>query len=242
MAVLTTPVAVPRTVLLRVWEREGLGELPPVFGADDIYVSLTAERAYDEACVRVLAELGLADGEMLTREFRVALRVVASPNRELYCWSKNGRRFSASTAGGEGVAVQVQGDMAVFAGFEERNLMADFISELPPYRPAHIPALHVTRGAFEQREEARSSIAADRQDSMPQLARLMKAQREDSHQVYVRGISGDRYRRSKPFTVYDLRDHGRVVTFTDGRGDIHCLPGTAENLASTFAATWQSMT
>lgn len=241
MAVLTTPVTVPRTVLLKVWDREGLGEPPPVLGTDDIYVSVTARRAYDDACMRVLGGLGLAEDETLTREFRVALRVIVAPSRELYCWSANGRRFSVATAGGEGVAMQVQGDLVVLVGFEEQNLVRDFVSELPQYRPARGPALHVTRAEFDQRDEARDSIAVGGQDSMTQLARLMNAEREDSHQVYVGAMSGDRYQRSKPFTVYDLRDHGRIVTFTDGRGDIHCLPGTAANLASTFAATWQSM-
>ncbi|OLT48022.1 hypothetical protein BJF85_14225 [Saccharomonospora sp. CUA-673] len=241
MAVLTTPVTVPRTVLLKVWEREGLGEPPPVLGADDVYVPLTVQRDYDQACMQVLAGLGLAEGETLTREFRVALRVIAAPSRELYCWSGNGRRFSMSTAGGEAVAMQVQGDLVVLVGFDERHLMRDFVAELPQYRPARGPALHVTRAEFEQRDEARESIAVGGQDAMTQLARLMKAEREDSHQVYVGAMNGDRYQRSKPFTVYDLRDHGRVVTFTDGRGDIHCLPGTTDNLASSFAATWQAM-
>ncbi|MCP2236873.1 hypothetical protein LY41_002703 [Prauserella halophila] len=59
--------------------------------------------------------------------------------------------------------------------------------------------------------------------------------------MYAGGTSGSAHVRSKPFTVVDIRNQGRVVAFTDGAGDIHCLPGTPSHLAQTFLATWQSM-
>ncbi|KID29316.1 ESX secretion-associated protein EspG [Prauserella rugosa] len=260
MTVLTRPVTVPRSVLLHVWQLEGLGDSPPVFGADDIYVSQQRRAEHDRECFRLLEQLGVAHGDMLTREFRVALRILAAPSRELYCWSTvngpgngpgdgsgngpgNGsakRKFAAAIAGGEGVAVQVRGDLVSFVGFEERHFIDDFVSELPQYPAASVPEMHITRAAFEQRDERHDMFAA-KQPPEKQLEKLMKAPRLGVHQVYVAGTVNGTHQRSKPFTVIDIRDQGRVLTFTDGRGDIHCLPGTPANLAKTFLATWQSM-
>ncbi|GAA1195621.1 hypothetical protein [Prauserella alba] len=61
------------------------------------------------------------------------------------------------------------------------------------------------------------------------------------HQVYAASTAGSRHVRSKPFTVIDIEGRGRVLTFTDARGDIHCLPGAHGHLAQTFLATWQAM-
>lgn len=245
MAVLNRPVVMRRELLLRIWEIEGLGDTHPVLGARTKYIPRDMVGETTSACFRVLEELGLAQRDMLTREFRVALRVLASPTRDLYCYSEIGGhrkvRFAAATAGNEAAAVQVDGDLVTIVSADENGLVDGFLSELPSFPPASIPELHTTREAFAQRDENNDMFAA-KQSPEKQLDKLMKTPRLGVHQVYVgcRTSEGG-YRSSKPFTVIDIRDRGRVVTFTDPDGGIHCLPGDSATLTKTFAATWQSV-
>ncbi|WP_183650564.1 ESX secretion-associated protein EspG [Prauserella isguenensis] len=244
MAVLHRPVVLRRETLLHVWELEGLGETHPVLGARTKYVPMDLTGETNRECFRVLAELGLAAGETPTREFRVALRVLNSPDRDLYCYSETVRgklQFAAASGGGVTVGVQVDGDLVTLVTTGEDDLVDGFISELPEYPPASIPPLHTTKREFEQRDENHDMFAA-KQSPAKQLENTMKAPRLGVHQVYAGGRTSDGgYRNSKPFTVIDIRDRGRVVTFADPDGGIHCLPGDSATLTKTLLATWQSL-
>lgn len=246
MAVVNRPVALPRTVLARLWELEGLGNPHPVVGVSDLYVPQDDRSQADARTFRALEELGIADGGLLTRNFRVALRLLASPDRELHCWSSHADDTSANralgvfAAGGEAVAVQVRDDLVTFAPAEEPRLVDEFLGELPRVPAAQVRELHTSRAAYEQRDERRDVFAA-RPEPEQEIDNLMKAPRDAAHQVYAGATVDGRYRRSKPFSVIDIRDRGRVVAFADGQQNIHVLPGNPAQLARTFAATWQAM-
>ncbi|GAA1206593.1 ESX secretion-associated protein EspG [Prauserella alba] len=244
MAVLHRPVVMRREILLRVWELEGLGDTHPVLGARTKYVPMDLTGETNRECFRVLEELGLAEGETPTREFRVALRVLNSPVRDLYCYSETGRgkvQFAAASGGGVTVGVQADGDVVTLVTTGENELVDGFLSELPEFPPSSTPPLHTTRQEFAQRDENHDMFAA-KQSPEKQLENTMKAPRLGVHQVYAGGRSSDgRYRSSKPFTVVDIRDRGRVLTFADPDGGLHCLPGDAGTLTKTFLATWQSL-
>ncbi|GAA1253628.1 ESX secretion-associated protein EspG [Prauserella halophila] len=244
MAVLTRPVVLPREILLHVWELEGLGETHPVLGARTKYVPMDLKGGTDRACFSALEQLGLAEGDTPTREFRVALRVLNSPVRDLYCYSETAHgklQFAAASGGGVTVGVQVDGDLVTLATTGEDELIDGFLSELPEFPPASVPPLHTTKQNFAQRDENHDMFAA-KQSPEKQLENVMKAPRLGVHQVYAGGRTSDGgYRNSKPFTVVDIRDRGRVVTFTDPDGGLHCLPGDHGTLTNTFLATWQSL-
>lgn len=247
MAVLTRPVVLPREALVHVWRLENLGGVHPLLGESEMYVPADLDAEFTRRCMRELADLGLATAEeTLTREFRVTLRVLASPTRELYAWSAHSddpsrnRRFAAATAGSQAVAMQVRDEAVGLVSIDESSLVDTFIDELPEFPPAPVSPLHVTRSGYEQRDDNRDMFAA-KQSPEKQLEKLMKAPRSAAHKVYAAAASGSQHVRSKPFTVIDIANQGRVVTFTDARGDIHCLPGTRGHLAQTFLATWQAM-
>lgn len=248
MAVLTRPVVLPREALVHVWRLENLGGVHPLLGESEMYVPDSLGPEFTRRCMRELAELGLATAdETLTREFRVTLRVLASPARELYAWSSHAagpsqnRRFGAAAAGGQAVLMQVRGDAVGLVTIDESRLVDTFVAELPDVPPASVSPLHVTRSAYEQRDENHDMFAA-KQSPAKQLENAMKAPRLGVHQVYAGGRTSDGgYRNSKPFTVIDIRDRGRVVTFADPDGGIHCLPGDTATLTKTFLATWQSL-
>lgn len=244
MAVLQRPVVIRREILLRVWELEGLGETHPVLGARTKYIPADLAGETDRECFRVLEGLGLAEGQTPTREFRVALRVLNAPVRDLYCYSETGGgklRFAAASGGGMTVGVQVDGELVTLASTGDDDLVDGFLSELPNFPPASITPLHTTKREFEQRHENHDMFAA-KQSPEKQLEKAMKAPRLGVHQVYAGGRTSDgAYRSSKPFTIVDIRDRGRVVTFTDPDGGLHCLPGDPGTLTKTFVATWQSL-
>ncbi|WP_085978661.1 ESX secretion-associated protein EspG [Saccharomonospora xinjiangensis] len=246
MAVLTRPVALPRALLLHLWELEGLGDPHPLLGASDLYLPQDQRGEFTRRCFRELGRLGLAREDMLTREFRVALRIVASPGRELYCWStysdaeERDRKFLVASAGGDAVAMQVKDESVTIVPIAERHLVEAFLGELPEFPPAPVPELHTTRQAFDVRAENHDMFAAELTPEM-EFERRLKAPREAVHQVYAGGTPDGRYRRSEPLSVIDLREEGRILVFADGQQNLHSLPGTPANLAKTFAATWQNL-
>lgn len=246
VATLSRPIALPRVVLLHLWELEGLGDPHPLLGAADLYVPQGERGEFTRRCFHELACLGLADGDMLTREFRVVLRILASPGRELYCWSAyvddpgRDRQFLVASAGGDAVAMQVQGEAVAIVPVDERRLLEEFVGELPEFPPAPVPDLHTTRQAFDTRAENHDMFAASLSPEM-ELERQLKAPREAVHQVYAGGTSDGRYRRSQPLSVIDIRDEGRILVFADAQQNLHRLSGTPANLARAFAATWQGL-
>ncbi|MBK1788516.1 ESX secretion-associated protein EspG [Prauserella cavernicola] len=245
MPVLTRPITVPRAVLLYLWELEQLGDAHPVLGGFDLFVPQDARGDFTRECFRALTELGLAQNGALTRDFRVVLRVLASSDRELYCWSAHAddrldRKLLASASGGEAVAMQVRGETVSIVPIDERRLVEEFVEELPRVPAAPVRELAVATRDFEARHEL-----GDPLDSGPnpakELAKQLAAPRDAVHQVYAAGVADGRFRRSKPFSVIDVRDEGRVLVFADGQDNLRRLPGTPANLAKTLVATWRSM-
>ncbi|GAA1250183.1 ESX secretion-associated protein EspG [Prauserella halophila] len=249
MAVLDRPVTLPRVIALYAWELEELGEAHPILGARETYIHVDRTGEAERQALGLLQDLGLSDGQMPTRELRVALRVLRSPVRELYSHSKIHTRdggtlefkSAAAVAGDVGVALEVRGDMVTLSRFDADDLVDGFLSELPALRPAQIPELHTTRRDYELRDENHDMFAA-RESPEKRIEKLVKAPRLGVHQVFVAGrTTGGGHERSLPFTLIDARDQGRILTFTDPGGGIHCLPADSGTLTKTFLATWQSI-
>jgi hypothetical protein len=233
-------------MVLHLWELEGLGDPHPVLGAFDLYVPQNERAEFSRQCFRVLAELGLAHEDMLTREFRVVLRVLASPGRELHCWSVHtdapgrDRKLLVASAGDEAVAVQVQGDAVEIVPIDGRRLVEEFVAELPEFPPAPVRDLHTTRQAFDVRAENHDMFSESLSPEM-ELERELKAPREAVHQVYAGGTVDGRYRRSRPISVIDIREEGRICVFADAEQNLHRLAGTPANLARAFTSAWQTL-
>lgn len=242
---LTRPITVPRALLLHVWSLEELGEPHPVLGGFDLYVPADSAEEFTRECFHALAGLGLARDGILTRDFLVALRLIASAERELYCWSTHAdnsrdRKLLVCAGGDQAVAMQVRGDVVSIVPVDERRVLEAFVDELPEFPAAPVPELTMARRDFATREESGNPFAAG-PDPAKQLERQLRAPREAVHQVYAAKVSGSKLRRSKPFSVIDVSEQGRVLLFVDGQDNLHRLPGTSTNLARTLVATWRAM-
>lgn len=245
MAVRARPITVPRTLLLQVWDVEELGDPHPVLGGLELYVARSRAEAFTHACWQALTGLGLAEDATLTPEFRLMLRVLSSPDRELYCWSahaddRQDRRFLFCAAGGEAAAMQVRGEVVSIVPVEEHRLLEQFIDELPGFPPAPGSELTIAEREFERHDES-GNLFSSGPDPVRELTQQLEAPREAIHQVYVARTLGGTLRRSRPFSVIDISEQGRVLIFVDGQDHLHRLPGTPMNLAKTLAATWRVM-
>lgn len=242
---LSRPITVPRALLLHVWSLEELGDPHPVLGGSDLYVPADSAEEFTRECFDALAGLGLARDGILTRDFLATLRFIAAPDRELYCWSAHAdrgqdRKFCVCAGGDEAVAMQVRGDVVSIVRVDERRLLDAFIDELPEFQAAPVPELTIARRDFEARDEPEDLFSSG-PDPAKELNSQLRAPREAVHQLYAAKASGGRLRRSKPFSVIDVSEQGRILVFVDGQDNLHRLPGTPTNLAKTLVATWQAM-
>ncbi|GAA1235633.1 hypothetical protein GCM10009676_19510 [Prauserella halophila] len=247
MGVLDTPVVIERMTLERIWELEQLGEPHPLLGSNEVYVPEVLGSEVAGRGMRELADLGLATrNEVLTREFRHALRVLATPLRQLYRRSQfadpaGNHDGAVATAGGETVNLRVDRGTVGLVTVDGDHVIDVFLGELPAFPPASITPVHTTKRAYTQRDEDQNLFAAE-PSAETRLAELLAAPRAAAHDVFVAGTTPDgRPERSLPFRILDVIGHGRVVTFTDADAGIHCLPATDENLAQVFRNTWRSM-
>ncbi|MFC4003939.1 ESX secretion-associated protein EspG [Prauserella oleivorans] len=246
MPVLRGPVDVPRPVLLHTWGVERLGDPHPVLGSFGYYVPQDAVAELTRQCLRLLAELGLATGDSLTREFRDTLRTLAQPGRELYCWSsfadpEQDRACLVAERDGEAVELQVQGDVVSIGPADSRRLVEAFVASLPDVPAARVRPLTVDRAEFEQRGETGLDDPLAQPGAADELAKQLQAPRDAVHQLYGAVTSDGRRRRSRPMSAIDVSGAGRVLVLVDGHDRLHRLPGTPGVLAETLVATWQSM-
>lgn len=240
------PVTVSRTILLHVWQQEGLGDPHPVLGGAENWVPSDGDGHFTRRCFDVLAGLGLANGELLTREFSITLDMLAAPSRELYCLSTypdagNDRKFLFASGNREAAAIQVVGDTVHILPIDERHLVEDFVNELPEVPPARVRPLVIPKQEFHDRNNnpsTRRDLFATEPGPVKELVAQLEQPRDAVHQIYVAvAISETTRRRSAPFSVIDISAEGRVMIFTDGQQQLHRLPGTPAVLADTLTAT-----
>lgn len=238
-----------RTILLHMWDQVGLGGSHPVLGGAENYVPVDNTGHFTRRCFDALDALGLADGELLTREFSNTLDLLAAPSRELYCLSTypdagEDRRFLFASGDGEAVAVQVIGDAVSFLPIDERHLVEDFVNELPEVPAARVRPLIIPKQEFDDRHnpDTRRNLFAAEPGPVKELVTQLEQPRDAVHQLFVAvAISETTRRRSVPFSVIDVRDEGRIVVFTDGQQQLRRLSGTPAVLTDTLTATMHGM-
>lgn len=248
MPVLRRPVDVPRVALLHTWTLERLGDPHPVLGSLGLYVPQDRRAELTRRCLQLLAELGLATGEVLTPEFRDTLHTLAEPGRELYCWSSfadpaHDSAHLVAERAGEAVVLSVRGDVVALRPVDPRYLVEEFVTTLPRTPPASVRPLVVPRGDVENRDsgDMANTDPLAHPGAADELRAQLSAPRDAAHQLYGAVTSDGTRRRSKPLTAIDVSGLGRILVFLDGADRVHRLPGTPGALADTLRATWNGL-
>lgn len=248
------PVSLPALVLATVWEWEGYRSPPGILGAAGHVVPSRTRRDFDDGVLAVLGELGLAANGLPVPPLRRAIALLAGAPRRFLVRSDFG---AAGQNGGGAGGMLVAGDgtnaVRLICGGEQARIewirpdapAYGLVTRLPRYAPASIRPMAVARTAVsagqsaEPEDEdfsavnpvAEASANTGNRDA-ERLLELMGGQRLGVHQLYVldgRGGGG------APLTVVDLSETGRIVTFVVERAgapaEVHCLPGSPEQLA-----------
>lgn len=246
------PVSLPALVLARVWEWEGYSNPPGILGAAGHVVPSRTRQDFEDGVLAVLGELGLAANGLPVPALRRAIALLAGAPRSFLVRSDFG---AAGQNGGGAGGMLVAGDgttaVRLICGGEQARIewipgdapSYGLVTRLPRYAPASIRPMAVARSAVSPGRNAESGDAGavdpvvgvsanNGSGDADRLLELMGGQRLGVHQLCVLDGQG---RRSTPLTVVDLTETGRIVTFVverpDAPDEVHCLPGSPEQLA-----------
>ncbi|WP_050954307.1 ESX secretion-associated protein EspG [Saccharomonospora azurea] len=236
-------VRVPRSALLHAWSLEGLGGPHPVLTSSGLFVPEHRAAELTRQCLRLLADVGLSTGRTLTPDFREVLRTLARPSREVYGWSSHAdpERDSALVVverDGEAVAATVRGDEVTLHPVDARRLVDEFVAMLPAFPAATVTPLRVPRADVDAVGDGRRR--ADRRDVEDFHRRLTWA-REAAHQLYGAVTVDGVRRRSRPLTLVDVSELGRMLLFVDTDEHVHRRPGTPAAVSDALLATLRGL-
>lgn len=225
-------VRVPRSALLHAWSLEGLGGPHPVLTSSGLFVPEHRAAELTRQCLRLLADVGLSTGRTLTPDFREVLRTLARPSREVYGWSSHAdpERDSALVVverDGEAVAATVRGDEVTLHPVDARRLVDEFVAMLPAFPAATVTPLRVPR----------ADVVADVED----FHRRLTWSREAAHQLYGAVTVDGVRRRSRPLTLVDVSELGRMLLFVDTDEHVHRRPGTPAAVSDALLATLRGL-
>jgi hypothetical protein len=218
--VFETPLYLPKTVLLTAWDWEGHGTPPAVLGPDNLWLADDTKKKLDDAVLDTLAELNLAAGGTLTREFRDLLRVLATGPLRFTAWlgdieSKETGNILVSASGPDAVRVVRQDDKVRIDLVDPGYGAEALVDLLPPVEPARIDSASIPKSRFSGRPVYEDSYdladptAEPEYDPLPWARELMAAKRTGVHQLYAVNNGT----RSTPLTVVDAAHIGRILTY-----------------------------
>lgn len=216
---------------------ERLGEPHPVLGSAGFYTYQDMSGTFDRACLGLLTELGLANGERLEPEFRETLRVLAQPGRELYCWSSyadpaGDEAFLVAALENDAVALRTSGDTVLLQAVEESRFVEEFVALLPEVPAARVPRISLARNEFDRRDENRDHLAGP--GAADRLEAALKAPRDALHQLHVATRTDGGRQRSEPLSVIDLTGTGRILVYVDGHDRLQQVPGTPSRITAAL--------
>ncbi|MER7114414.1 ESX secretion-associated protein EspG [Saccharomonospora azurea] len=175
---------------------------------------------------------GTVDGRTLTPDFREVLRTLPRPSREVHGWSSHAahERDSALVVverDGEAVAATVRGDEVTLHPVDARRLVDEFVAILPAFPAATVTPLRVPR----------ADVVADVED----FHRRLTWSREAAHQLYGAVTVDGVRRRSRPLTLVDVSELGRMLLFVDTDEHVHRRPGTPAAVSDALLATLRGL-
>jgi hypothetical protein len=253
VAVIDTPVRVPRLALLRAWEWERLGEPHPVLGANHYYMTDEFRADLHRRTHDTLTALGLVSGGVLTPCFRATLAMLARADRAFYSWTTFPHRegddgaILVAALGRDAVRVLTDDKVVQLDPVSSDGLAGHFLDALPDAEAAAVRPMRVAKSAFDGEEDRThvNPLADDpRGRDVARLRELMGARRDAVHQMYaaVRDGSGERC-RSLPLSVVDLAGRGRFLTYLTGDGgdEIVVVPGDRRHVLDALTATMEGL-
>lgn len=150
---LSTPLYLPKTVLLTAWEWGRHGTPPAVLGPDNLWFSDETKKKLDNAVLDMLTELDLASGGTLTSEFRDVLHVLANGQRQFTAWlgdieSDETGTILVSASGPDAVRVIRQDDKIRIDIIDPDYGAESLVDMLPDVQPARIVPTSIPKSRF----------------------------------------------------------------------------------------------
>jgi hypothetical protein len=253
VAVIDTPVRIPRMALLTAWEWERLGEPHPVLGVNTYYMTDEFRTDLHRRTYDTLTASGLVSGGVLTPRFRATLATLARADRAFYSWTtfphRNGDDGAILVAalGRDAVRLLTDDTVVQLDPVSAGGLAGHFLDALPEAPAAGVRPMRVAKSAFDGRDDGapiRPLADNSRVSDVTRLRELMGAQRDAVHQMYaaVRDSSGERW-RSLPLSAIDLTGLGRFLTYVTGDdGDeIVVVPGDRRHMLDALTSTMDGL-
>lgn len=249
MTVLSTAVALPAWVIVKLWEWAGHGKPHPVVGGDEHWTPPSARRQLEAAVMATLEEQGLAHDQVLLPPVRDALWVLANAERECHGWlydaSGDTGRVLVASAGGRTVRYLAYGgesDMAVLEPLPAEDIARGCVTVLPRVEPARIRPLHAREAdCLTSPTEMRILIKPGAADPRRTLKELTSGSRTGIHRLHAAVRSDGERRVGPPVTVLDIADRGRVALYRttppQDEPQLHCLAGDPAALVGALAAS-----
>jgi hypothetical protein len=250
---LSKPIYLPKAVLLKVWEWEGHGTPPSVFGPDNYWLGDETKKQFEDKVLDVLVELRLGAGGTVTREFREVLRVLAQGTQQFSAWlggvaTDETAAMFVSVRGSEAVRFIRQDDKVRLDSVTTEYPAESLVGMLPPVPPARIEPLSVPNSRFgpqkpraEEPYEFKTSTGYAPPDPAQRAKELAAGKRSGLHQFYATKAG----RRSTPLTVLDILGEGRLLTYVFERPHedsmVSFQPGTRENLTRALYGTFAAL-
>lgn len=249
MTVLSTAVALPGWVVVKLWEWAGHGRPHPVIGGDEHWTPPSARRQLENDVMTMLEEQGLARDQHLLPPLRDAMWVLANAERECY-----GRLYDASgdtgrvlVAAADGRAVRYlafgdTADMAVLEPLPAEDVARGCVEILPQFPPARIRPLHAREAdCLNSPAEEQIVIKPGAASPRSKLKELTSGDRTGVHRLHAAVRRDGERVTGAPVTVLDIADRGRVALYRTtpphDEPQLHCVAGDPAALVAALAET-----
>jgi len=239
MTALSPAIALPAWAVANLWEWEGHGPPHPIVGYDEHWTPPEARDEFQSAVMATLREEGLAHDGVLVDELRDALWVLANAEHECYgrMFDRTGtdRRVLVAAADGRAVRFTRDDRMATLEFTPADTIAESCVQPLPDVPPARFQTLSVRESDYRPSADEMTVVV---QPSATRLRELTSGTRTGMHEFIVATRAGGSRVSSRPMTVLDLVERGRVACYYTTPGNdvphIACVPGDPANLVSAL--------
>ncbi|WP_236790378.1 ESX secretion-associated protein EspG [Amycolatopsis sp. GM8] len=232
---LNAPIKIATPILLNLIRRRG-GEPHPTLTSVPTWYDESAQRTIDQEINSLLTQHGLMGPRGMDRGLLDAVESISRPQVEYYGWfdgdfpgtPSNFALLAGSGAGGAFVLVRlIDEDAVILAPERPETVLAGFVEEIPPGRPATGQPLITTKAEFlagrDARPEGEYTVMHTGRENTPapakEMKRIMDGPRTGAGTLYVaaRTRSGSRRRCERPLNFLDTPEGRWLIEERPGR-------------------------
>ncbi|GLY65634.1 ESX secretion-associated protein EspG [Amycolatopsis taiwanensis] len=218
------PIALPELTFVVLWEKQGLGDLPPALFVPSPGATGRQRAEVERAAALELVRHGIGYGGVADERVGRALKVLAAPATEYYGWlvppGGDTIGFVAASDGRESLFAKLSGGFVHLMPAGPQGLAGALCRELP--LEAGAPAAPVTLPR-----------------TAPRLAELISPPLGTRAQFFVavRDRAGHRRRCEHPVDYAQTRHGNLIFHALDGRDRVTVVPASVDALATALDQT-----